>query len=64
MGVAFTTIGQSSAAGGRGGPSDLQRFRACHPPTFRVGGNPMVADHWFRQVERVLEAMEITSDVT
>ena len=24
----------------------------------------MVADHWFRQVERVLEAMEITSDVT
>ena len=24
----------------------------------------MVADHWFRQVERVLEAMEITSDTT
>ena len=24
----------------------------------------MVADHWFRQVKRVLEAMEITSDVT
>ena len=24
----------------------------------------MVADHWFRQVERVLEAMEITFDVT
>ena len=24
----------------------------------------MVADHWFRQVERVLEAMEITSDAT
>ena len=24
----------------------------------------MVADHWFRKVERVLEAMEITSDVT
>ena len=23
----------------------------------------MVADHWFRQVEKVLEAMEITSDV-
>ena len=22
----------------------------------------MVADHWFRQVEKVLEAMEITSD--
>ena len=22
----------------------------------------MVADHWFRQVERILKAMEITSD--
>ena len=24
----------------------------------------MVVDHWFRQVDRVLEAMEITSDFT
>ena len=24
----------------------------------------MVANHWFRQVERILEAMEITSDAT
>ena len=24
----------------------------------------MVADHWFMQIEKVLEAMEITSDVT
>ena len=24
----------------------------------------MVADHWFRQVERILEASEITSDAT
>ena len=23
----------------------------------------MVADHWFRHIEKVLEAMEITSDV-
>ena len=22
----------------------------------------MVADHWFRQIEKILEAMEITSD--
>ena len=22
----------------------------------------MVADHWFRQIEKVLEAMDITSD--
>ena len=28
------------------------------------GGDPMVADHWFMQIEKVLEAMEITSDTT
>ena len=38
MGAAFTTIAQASAAGVKGGPSDLQRFRAHHPPTFRGGG--------------------------
>ena len=44
--------------------SNLQRFRAHHPPTFRGGGDPLVADHWFHQIERVLEAMEITSATT
>ena len=24
----------------------------------------MVAEHWFRQIEKVLEAMDITSDTT
>ena len=37
---------------------------AHHPPTFTGGGDPMVADRWFMQVEKVLEAMEITSDAT
>ena len=35
-----------------------------HPPTFIGGGDPMVADHWFIKIEKVLEAMEITSDTT
>ena len=26
------------------------------------GEDPMVVDHWFRQIEKVLEAMKITSD--
>ena len=47
MGVAFTTIAQTSVAGGQGGPSDLQRFRAHYPPTFRGGGDPVVVDYWF-----------------
>ena len=27
------------------------------------GIDPMVADHWFRQIENILKAIEITSDV-
>ena len=57
-------VAQASAAGSQGGPSNLQRFSAHHPPTFIGGGDPMVADHWFMQIEKVLEAMEITSDTT
>ena len=57
-------IAHASAVGSQGGPSNLQRFRAHHPSIFTGGGDPMVADHWFMQVEKVLEAMEITSDTT
>ena len=57
-------IAQASIAGSQGGPSNLQWFRAHHPPKFTRGGDPMVADHWFIQIEKVLEAMEITSDTT
>ena len=64
MGVAVVVITQASAVGGQGGPSNLQRFIAHHPPTFTGGGDPVVADHWFRQVERILKAMEITFDAT
>ena len=64
VGVAAAAIAQAGIAGSQGGPSNLQRFRAHHPSTFTGGGDPMVADHWFMQIENVLEAMEITSDTT
>ena len=64
MGVAAAAIAHASAAGGQGGPSNLQRFIAHHPPTFTGGGDLVIADHWFRKIERILEAMEITSDAT
>ena len=64
VGVAAAAIAQASIVGSQGGPSNLKRFRAHHPPTFTGGGDPMVADHWFMQIENVLQAMEITSDTT
>ena len=50
MGAALTTIAHTSAAGGQEGLSNLQRFKAHHPPTCMGGGDPMVADHWFCQI--------------
>ena len=64
VGITTNAIVRAGIAGRQEDPSNLQRFRAHHPPTFTGGGDPMVADHWFMQNEKVLEAMEITSDVT
>ena len=64
IGVAAAANAQANIACSQEGPSNLQRFRAHHPPTFRGGGDPMVEDHWFMQIENILEAMEITFDMT
>ena len=64
MGAAIATAAQANATRGQGAASNLQRFKAHHPPTFTGGGDPMVVDHWFHQIERILRAMEITSDTT
>ena len=62
VGIAAAAIAHAGIASNQGGPSNLQRFRAHHPLTFTGGGDPMVVDRWFMQVENVLEVMEITSD--
>ena len=47
VGVIAATIAQASAASSQGGPSNLQRFKSHHPPTFTRGrgsdgGRPLV----------------------
>ena len=64
VGITAAAIAQAGIAGSQGGPSNLQRFRAHHPLTFTGKGDLMVVDHWFMQIEKVLEHMEITSDTT
>ena len=64
VGITANAIAQAGIAGRQEDPSNLQRFKAYHPPTFIGGKDPMVVDHWFMQNEKVLEAMEITSDTT
>ena len=64
IGIIANAIAQAGIAGRQEDPSNLHRFRAHHPPTLIGGRDPMVTDHWFMQIEKVLEAMEITSDTT
>ena len=64
VGITAAAIAQAGIAGKQEDPNNLQRFRAYHPPTFSGGRDPMVVDHWFMQIEKALEAMEITSDAT
>ena len=64
IGITPAAIAQAGIAGRQGDPSNHQRFRTYHPPTFTGRRDPMVVDHLFMQNEKVLEAMEITSDMT
>ena len=62
VGITANAIAQAGIAARLEDPSNLQRFRAHQPLTFTGGGDQMVTDHWFMQIEKVLEAMEVTSD--
>ena len=64
VGITTNAIARASIACRQEDPSNPQRFRAYRPSTFTGGKDPMVADHWFMQNGKVLEAMEITSDTT
>ena len=59
VGSTANAIARAGIAGRQEDPSNLQRFTTHHPPTFIGGGDPMVADHWFMQIEKVLEGMRL-----
>ena len=54
MGITANTIAQAGIADRQENPRNLEGFRAHHPPTFTGGRDPMVVDHWFMQIEKVL----------
>ena len=45
VGITANAIAQAGIEGRQEDPSNLQRFRAYHPPTFTGGKDPMVVDH-------------------
>ena len=40
VGITAVAIAQASIVGSQGGPRNLRRFRAHHPPTLTGGGDP------------------------
>ena len=64
VGITANAIARASIACRQEDPSNPQRFRTYHPPTYTGGKDSMVVYHRFMQIEKVLEAMEITSDAT
>ena len=46
VGITANAIARVGIAGRQEDPSNLQRFRMHHPPTFTGGRDPMVADYW------------------
>ena len=45
VGITANAIAQVDIASRQEDSSNLQRFRAHHPPTFTGGGDQMVTDH-------------------
>ena len=51
VGIAAVAIAQAGIAGSQGGLSNLQRFRAHHPPTFTGGGGGGGGEiRWWRTI--------------
>ena len=63
VGIAAAAIAQASITGSQRGPSNLQKFRTQHPPTFTGGGDPMVVDHWFIQIELAVFQLESEAQI-
>ena len=55
---------QGSSNIGQGGSSNFQTFKAQRPPTFKGEVDPIVANHRFQQVDKILESMQITVEAT
>ena len=47
VGITAVAIAQAGIADRQEDPSNLQRFKGYHPPTFTGGGDLMVVHHWF-----------------
>ena len=42
--------------------SDLEKFRKLDPPAFKGTKDPIEADNWLKEIERLFRAMEVSDE--
>ncbi|MQL72569.1 hypothetical protein Taro_004907 [Colocasia esculenta] len=45
-----------------GGPSILERFKRMLPPSFKGESDPLLAESWMREIEKIFRAIRCTED--
>ncbi|MQL82306.1 hypothetical protein Taro_014775 [Colocasia esculenta] len=47
---------------GHGGPSIMERFKRMGPPSFKGESQPLLAESWMREVEKIFQAIRCTQE--
>ena len=45
-----------------GGPSIMERFKRMAPPSFKGDSDPLLAESWMREIEKIFRAIRCTED--
>ncbi|MQL78306.1 hypothetical protein Taro_010733, partial [Colocasia esculenta] len=47
---------------GHGGPSIMERFKRMAPPSFKGESQPLLAESWMREVEKIFQAIRCAEE--
>ncbi|MQL96709.1 hypothetical protein Taro_029387 [Colocasia esculenta] len=47
---------------GHGGPSIMERFRRMAPPSFKGESQPLLAESWMREIEKIFRAIRCAEE--
>ncbi|MQL92922.1 hypothetical protein Taro_025559 [Colocasia esculenta] len=47
---------------GHGGPSIIERFKRMPPPSFKGESQPLLAESWMREVEKIFRAIKCAEE--
>ncbi|MQL73010.1 hypothetical protein Taro_005357 [Colocasia esculenta] len=47
---------------GHGGPSIMERFKRMAPPSFKGESDPLLAESWMREIEKIFRAIRCAEE--